>query len=77
MHVEKKDQLCSLNISKVSDSEKCGYLNAQKLVFQNTIGESTCSGILNTADRTIEPLLSELSIDATHIEFEKMSVNDI
>ena len=29
MHVEKKDQLDSLNIWEVTDYEKCGYLNAE------------------------------------------------
>ena len=33
MHVQKKDQLDSLNILKVFDSEKCGYLNARKPLF--------------------------------------------
>ena len=33
VHFEKKDQVYSLNISKVIDSEKCGYLNVQKLQF--------------------------------------------
>ena len=30
---EKKDQLQSLNISEVIESEKCGYLNARKHLF--------------------------------------------
>ena len=30
---EKKDQLRSLNISKVIDLDKCGYFNARKLLF--------------------------------------------
>ena len=30
---KKKDQLHSLNISEVIDSEKCGYLNAEKLLL--------------------------------------------
>ena len=29
MHVEKKDQLDSLNIWEVTDYEKCCYLNAE------------------------------------------------
>ena len=33
MHFEKKDQLYTLNISEVIDSEKYGYLNARKLPF--------------------------------------------
>ena len=30
MEIEKKDQLHSFNILEIIDSEKCGYLNAQK-----------------------------------------------
>ena len=33
MHFQKKDQLHSLNISEVIDSEKSGYVNARKLPF--------------------------------------------
>ena len=32
-HFQKKDQIHSLNISEVIDSEKCGYFNARKLLF--------------------------------------------
>ena len=32
-HFEKKDQLHSLNIWEIIDSEKCGYLNTRKLLF--------------------------------------------
>ena len=31
--LKKKDQLHSLNISEVIDSEECGYLNSRKLLF--------------------------------------------
>ena len=34
---EKKDNLHSFNISRVIDSEKCGYMNARKLPFQSTL----------------------------------------
>ena len=34
---EKKDEYPSLVISKVSDSERGGYLNLQKVLLQNTI----------------------------------------
>ena len=37
VHFQKKDHLYSLNILEVSDSEKCGYLNARKPLFQNTL----------------------------------------
>ena len=77
VHFEKKDQLYSLNISVVSDSEKCGYLNAGKPLFQNTLRESSCLQVLNTAGMTMEALLSKLSIDPTHIQLEKVSVGEI
>ena len=32
----------SFNMSDIIDSEKCGYLNALKLLFQNTLWKSTC-----------------------------------
>ena len=77
MHVRKKDQLYSLNIWEVTDSEKCGYLNARKLLFQNKLRESTCSRVLKNVDITMAALLSELSIDRTHIEFGEISVSEI
>ena len=33
LHFEKKDQLYSLVILEVSDSEKCCYLNTRKILF--------------------------------------------
>ena len=77
MHFEKKDQHYTFNILEVSDSEKCGYLNARKLLFRNTLGESTCSGVLNSVDTNMAALLLQLSIDPTHIELEKISVSKI
>ena len=77
MHFEKKDQLYKFNISEVIDSEKCGYLNARKLLFQNTLPESTWSRVLNTANLIMAALLSERSIDPPHIELEKISVSEI
>ena len=41
-HFERKDQLHAFNISGVMDSGQCGYLNAQKLLFQNTLWKLTC-----------------------------------
>ena len=32
-HLEKKDELDSLNILEVIDTEKCGYLNTQKALL--------------------------------------------
>ena len=77
MHFEKKGQRYNLNFSQVIDSEKYGYLNARKLLLQNTLPESTCSRVLNTAGTTMAALLSELSMDSRHIELENISVIEI
>ena len=77
VHFFKKDQLYNLNISDVIHSEKYGYLNARKLLFQNNLRESTCSRVLNSADTIMAALLSEISIDPTHIELGEISVNEI
>ena len=77
MHFLKKGRPYNLNIFEVIDSEKCGYLNARKLLFQNTLRESTSSWVLNTAETTMEARLSKLSIDPTQIELEKVSVREI
>ena len=49
VHFEKKDQLHSVNILEIIDSEKYGYLNARTFPFWNTHHESTCSWVLNIA----------------------------
>ena len=36
-HFERKDELHHLNISEVVDTEECGFLNARKLLLQNTV----------------------------------------
>ena len=77
MHVQKKDQLDSLNISEVIESEKYVYLNDRKLLFQNTLQKSTCWQVLNTAATTVAALLSELSIDPRHFELGNISVSGI
>ena len=77
MHFKKNDQLHSFNILEVIDSEKCGYLNAPNLHFQDALPESTRSGVLNTAEMTMEELLSEMSINDRHIELENISVSEI
>ena len=77
MHFGKKDQLYSLNISVVTESENCGYLNARKLLFQNILRESTCSRVLSTADTAMPAILSEVPIDSERIELENISVNEI
>ena len=74
---EKKDQLHILNISEVIDSEKCAYLTAQKLLFKNTLPESTSWWVLNTAEITMAELLSSISINIRHIEFENVSISQM
>ena len=49
-HFEREDQLHGLNILEVINSEKCDCLNARKLMFQNTLPESKCSRLPNTAE---------------------------
>ena len=58
VHFGTGDELHRLNIWEVIDSEKCGDLNAPKLLFQNTILESKCSGVPNTAEIRTAALLS-------------------
>ena len=57
-HLEKKDQLDSSNICEVIDSKTYAYLNAKKLLFGNTLLQSTCSRIPNTAQICEASLLS-------------------
>ena len=40
-HFDKKDKLHSLNNLEVTDTKECGFLNARKLVFHNTLLKST------------------------------------
>ena len=40
-HFEKRDDLYSWNISELIDTEECGFLNARKLVLQNTLLKAT------------------------------------
>ena len=54
----KKYQLCSSNSFEVILSKKCGYLNARKLPFHNSLQESTCSRVPNTDEFSIVPRLS-------------------
>ena len=58
MKFEKKDQGHSLNICEVIESEKCVDLNARKLLFKNTLPESTCLRIPNTVEIFRPGLLS-------------------
>ena len=77
VHFKKEDQLSYLTISEIIESENYDYLNTLKLLFQNTLRESTWSRVLNSAETTMAALLSELSIDPTYIELENISVNEI
>ena len=54
----RKNELRSLNISEVIDSEKCEYLNARKLLSFNTLWVSTCSRVLKLAEITMAALSS-------------------
>ena len=73
----RKDRLYSLNISEVIHSDKYGYLNGHKLLFQNILRGSTSSRVLDTADTTMAALISELSFDPRHIECENISFSEI
>ena len=57
-HFEKKAQLYSLNSWEVIDSEKCRSLNAQNLLFQNTLPQSKSSREPNTAEIRLAGRLS-------------------
>ena len=58
VHFEEKDQLYSFNIWEVIDSKICGYLNARKLLFWNTLPEWKCSVVPNTVEDCTAALLS-------------------
>ena len=66
-HFEKKRQLYSLNSWEVIDSEKCGYFNARKLLFQNTLWESKCWREPNTPQICLAARFSWFSSNARHI----------
>ena len=76
-HFEKKDQLHSLNIWEVIESEKCGYLNARTAPVLNTLPESTRSRVRNTAEICTVALLSKFPISQRQIEIGNMSANQI
>ena len=69
--------LDSLTIFEVTDSKICAYLNAKKLLFQNTLRESTCSRVPNTTEICTGAPLSEFSIIPRQIELENISLNNI
>ena len=53
----KKDQLDSLIIFEVIDSEKYSYLNAKEQLFQNNLRECAHSLVPNTLQVCLEQLL--------------------
>ena len=77
MYVEEKAQLYSLNISEVIQSKNYCYLKARKILFQNTLQESTCSRVLNASEMNMGALSSEFSIDPTLIEVGEISLSEI
>ena len=76
-HFQRKDQLHTLNISRVIDSEICGCYNVRKFLFQNTIPEATCSRVLNAAEVTIAEHFSQILINLRHISLGNISVSQI
>ena len=73
MHFEKKDQLHSLNISEVIESEKYGYLNALKLPFWDTFEKSTSSRVTITTQISTAAFTCQFSIKRTQIQLENIS----
>ena len=67
-HLEKKDRLDRLNSWEFIDSEKRAYLNGKKLMFQNTLPQSTCSRVPHTAKICAASVLSEISITLRQVE---------
>ena len=57
-HFQKKDQVHSLNILEIIESEKSVDFNARKLLFENTLPESTCSHVPSNAEICTAELLS-------------------
>ena len=74
---KKKGQLHRLNISEVIDLEKCGYFNPRKLLFENTLPDSTCSRVPNNGETYIAALLSQFSINLGEIQLENISLSHI
>ena len=51
------------------------YFNAQKILFQNSLRESMCSRVLNTAEIAMAELLAQISIHPRIIGLENISVS--
>ena len=77
MHFEKKGRLFSFNALGVTDFEKCGYFNGQKLLFENTLWESRYSGVPNTDEICTAVLLFYFSIYLIKTELENMFLDQI
>ena len=76
-HFQKKGEIYKLNISEVIYYQKYVYLNAQKLLFQSNLWESTSSRVLNTSETTMAALLLEFAIIGRHTELKNISVSEI
>ena len=76
-HFQRKDHVHSLNIWQVIEYEKCGYLNARELLFQNTLRESMCSLVANTEQICTAALLFKFPINNRQIELKNISVSQI
>ena len=76
-HLEKNFELYSLNSWEAIDFKKCGFLNARKLLFQNTLPQSKYSRVLSTAQICLAPPWPKFSINPTQIELENISVSQI
>ena len=57
-HFVKKGQLYSLNSKEIIDSENWGSFNGRKLLFQNSLQQSKCWRVPNTAEICLAPTLS-------------------
>ena len=76
-HFQKKGQLYSLNSWEVIDSEKCGCLNAPKLLFQKIFRESKCPRVKNTAELCTGATLLQFPSNPTHFESENICFGEI
>ena len=73
----KKDQVQSLNISEVIDSEKRGFFNARQIVFSNTFGESTGSWLTNTSEISTAAFSAYFSSNPRQIELGNISFSQM
>ena len=76
-HFQKNDQVHSLNIQDIIESEKYVDLNARKLLFQNTLPESMCARVTNNVQVCTPKLLSNFPINKRQIELGSISFSQI